>query len=157
MNELADYQFKIEHKRGADNILADALSRLNLPNDDEDNMEYVEKIINSVGLNFDLNIEIMEFGEMIGATEIQKEEQERDPPELNAFEFFVQALSHFEGEARGQLSSDEQSPTSPVESSNSKFEINAIKTMLLQENWVSEEALTSTPERSSGPLLEEMS
>ena len=66
---------------------------LNLPNDDEDNMEYVEKIINPVGLEFDPNIEIVEFGEMIGATEIQKEEQETDPPELNAFEFFVQALS----------------------------------------------------------------
>ena len=53
MSELADYQFKIEHKRGADNILADALSRLNLPNEEEENMEYVEKIINSVGLECD--------------------------------------------------------------------------------------------------------
>ena len=39
---LADYQFKIEHKRGAENILADALSLLNLPNDEEENMEYVK-------------------------------------------------------------------------------------------------------------------
>ena len=53
LSELADYQFKIEHKRGADNILADALSRLNLPNEEEENMEYVEKIINSVGLECD--------------------------------------------------------------------------------------------------------
>ena len=29
LSELADYQFKIEHKKGKDNILADALSRLN--------------------------------------------------------------------------------------------------------------------------------
>ena len=34
LSELADYQFKIEHKKGAENILADALSRLNLPNDE---------------------------------------------------------------------------------------------------------------------------
>ena len=33
LSELADYQFRIEHKKGAENILADALSRLNLPND----------------------------------------------------------------------------------------------------------------------------
>ena len=46
------YQFKIEHKKGADNILTDALSRLNLPNCDEEDMTYAEKIINSVGLQF---------------------------------------------------------------------------------------------------------
>ena len=36
LSELADYAFKIEHKKGADNVLADALSRLNLPNGDEE-------------------------------------------------------------------------------------------------------------------------
>ena len=101
---------------------------LNLPNDDEDNMEYVEKIINSVGLEFDPNIEIVEFGEMVGATEAEKEENEQVPPELNSLEFFVQALSYFEGEACGKLSSDEQSPASLDVSSNSTIEINAIKT-----------------------------
>ena len=54
MSELADYAFKIEHKKGADNLLADALSRLNLPNCDEEDMDYVEKIINSVGMQFDI-------------------------------------------------------------------------------------------------------
>ena len=67
LSELADYQFKIEHKKSAVNILADALSRLNLPNDEEEDLTYVEKIINSVGLKFDPEIEILEFGEMIGA------------------------------------------------------------------------------------------
>ena len=43
LSELADYQFKIEHKKGAENILADALSRLNLPNDEEENLIYVDK------------------------------------------------------------------------------------------------------------------
>ena len=122
MSELADYQFKIEHKRDAENILEDALSRLNLPNDEEENMEYVEKIINSVGLEFDPDVEIIEFGEMVGATEAEKEEKGQVPPELNALEFFVQALSYFEGEASGKLSSDEQSPTSLVASSNSTIE-----------------------------------
>ena len=67
LSELADYQFKIEHKKGAEYILADALSRLNLPNDEEEDLTYVEKIINSVGVEFDPEIEILEFGEMIGA------------------------------------------------------------------------------------------
>ena len=67
MSELADYQFKIEHKKSAENILEDALSRLNLPNDDEEDLTYVEKILNAVGLEFDPEIEILEFGEMIGA------------------------------------------------------------------------------------------
>ena len=39
LSELADYAFKIEHKKGADNVLADALSRLNLPYCDEKNMD----------------------------------------------------------------------------------------------------------------------
>ena len=41
-----------------------------------------------------------------------EEEKEPEPVELNSFEFFVQALSHFEVEARGKLSSEEQSPAS---------------------------------------------
>ena len=57
-------------------------------------MEYVEKIINSVGLEFDPDVEIIEFGEMVGATETEKEEKEQVTPELNSFEFFVQALSY---------------------------------------------------------------
>ena len=31
LGDLADYNFKIAHKKGKDNVLADALSRLNLP------------------------------------------------------------------------------------------------------------------------------
>ena len=46
-------QFKIEHKKGTDNILADVLSRLNLPSCDEDEMSYAEKIINSAGSQYD--------------------------------------------------------------------------------------------------------
>ena len=41
--DLADYQLKIEHKKGSENILAVALSRLNLPNCDEEDMNYAEK------------------------------------------------------------------------------------------------------------------
>ena len=130
LSELADYQFKIEHKKGVENILAIALSRLNVPNDDKEDMEYVEKIINSVGLEFDPNMEILEFSEMIATTETIEEEKVPEPVELNSFEFFAQALSYFEGEARGQLSSEEQSPATPVESLNSRIEINAIKTMV---------------------------
>ena len=76
-------QHEIEHKRGADNILADALSRLNLPNDEEENTEYIEKIINSVGLECDPDIEILEFGEMIGADENEREENGQVPPKYS--------------------------------------------------------------------------
>ena len=65
LSELADYQLKIEHKKGAENILADELSKLNLPNCDEEDMAYVVKIINSVGLQFDPEMEILEFDEMM--------------------------------------------------------------------------------------------
>ena len=50
--------------------------------------------INSVGLEFDPNIEILEFSEMIGTTEAVEEEKESEPIEFNSFEFFFgQALS----------------------------------------------------------------
>ena len=134
LSKFADYQFKIEHKKGTENILADALSRFNLPNDEDEDLTYVEKIINSVGLEFDPEIEILEFTQMIGATETSEEDKEPDPVKLNSVEFFVQALSYFEDEASGQLSSGEQSPASPVASSNSSIEINAIKTALIQDS-----------------------
>ena len=51
----------------------------------------------------------------------EKEEKEQEPLELNSFEFFAQALFHFEGEAKGKLSSTEQSPDNPVRSSNSRI------------------------------------
>ena len=53
LGDRAEYQFKIEHKKGTDNILADVLSRLNLPSCDEDEMSYAEKIINSAGSQYD--------------------------------------------------------------------------------------------------------
>ena len=121
-----------------ENILADALSWLNLPKDDEEDTAYVENIINALGLEFDPEIEILEFSEMMGAMGTVEEEKEPKPVELNSFEFFVQALSYFENEARGQLSSSEQITATPVESLNPRIEINAIKTAILQEsnsNW----------------------
>ena len=114
------------------------MSRLNLPNDEEEDMACVEKIINAVGMESDPEIEILELSEMIGAMGTVEEEKEPEPVELNSIEFFVQALSYFEGEARGQLSSSEQSPATPVESLSPRIEINAIKTAILQEshsNW----------------------
>ena len=122
------------------------------PNDDEEDVAYVDKIINAVGLEFDPKIEILEFSEMIGAMGTVGEEKEPEPVELNSFEFFVQALSHFEGEARGQLSSGEQSPATPVESLSPRVEINAIKTAILQEshsNW--SKLLDESPSTLNGP------
>ena len=87
LSELADYQFEIEHKKGKDNILADALSRLNLLECEEEDTAYVEKKINAVGLEYEADIEILEFHDMINATEAPIEEPE--PFELNSFEFFV--------------------------------------------------------------------
>ena len=110
------------------------MSRLNLPNDEDEDLTYVEKIIYSVGLEFDPEIEIVEFGEMVGALATVEEEKEPEPVELNSVEFFIQALSYFEGEASGQLSLGKQSPASPVASSNPILEINAIKTAIIQDS-----------------------
>ena len=52
-------------------------------------MVYAEKIINSVGSQFDPTMEILEFHEMIEATEKVEVEEEREPVELNSFEFLV--------------------------------------------------------------------
>ena len=146
--------------KGSDNILADAFSRPNLPNCDVENMAYVEKIINLVGLEFDPEIKILELHEMMEAMETVKEEEIPEPLELNSFEFFVQALSYFEGEANGKLSLSEQSPATPVGSSSSRFEINAIETAILQEINDDESKFldesTSTPETSSDFSLDEM-
>ena len=57
-----------------------------------------EKIINSVRLQFDPDMEIFEFHEMMESMETAAKVEEPEPFELNSFEFFVQALSHFEGE-----------------------------------------------------------
>ena len=62
-----------------------------------------------------------------------KDEEEQEPLELNSFEFFAQALLYFEGEAKGKLSSSEQSPASPVENRNKRIEINTIKTIIIKE------------------------
>ena len=41
---------------------------------------------------------------MTEAMEWVEVEEEPEPVELNSFEFFIQALSYFEGEANGKLS-----------------------------------------------------
>ena len=46
-------------------------------------MAYFEKIINSVGLQFDPKMEIFEFHEMMEAKETVAEEEEPEPVELN--------------------------------------------------------------------------
>ena len=97
-------------------------------------MSYGEKIIYSVGLQFDPEMEILELHEMMESMEAVAEKEEPEPVELNSFEFFVQALSFFEGDANGKLSSNEQSTATPVGISNSRIEINAIKTVLMREN-----------------------
>ena len=74
-------------------------------------MTYLEKIINSVGLQFEPEMEILEFHEMMEAMKTAVVEEEPEPVELNLFEFFVQALSYFEGEKPGKLSSTEQEPS----------------------------------------------
>ena len=56
LNDLADYSFKTEHKKGTDSILADALSRLNLPAFEEEEPTRVEKIINWMGLQYESDI-----------------------------------------------------------------------------------------------------
>ena len=60
-------------------------------------MSCVEKIINSVGLQFDRNIEVQEFHNTIEATKEVESEEKQDPIELNSSEFFIQALTYFAG------------------------------------------------------------
>ena len=109
----------------------------------------MEKIINLVGLQFDPKLEILEFHEMVEA----KQDSEKEETEPNSFEFFAQALLYFEGEAKGKLSSTEQSPDNPVESWNKRIDINSIKTTIIQEYQQELSKLleepTSTHERSS--------
>ena len=62
----------------------------------------------------------------------ENQEEESDPVELNSLEFFIKALSYFEG-ANGHLSSSEQSPKPLVIGETQQFNINAINTALLTE------------------------
>ena len=161
MSELDDYRFKIEHKKGKDNILVDALSSLNLPNCEEEDITfqtaYVKKIINSVGLQYESEIEILEFHDMINALEESIEEP--DPFKLNSFEFFIQELSFFEGEAKGTVGSSEPDPASPVKSADSRFEINPNKSEILgksrQYGWNQLLESMSSREESPDSSLEE--
>ena len=130
LSELAE--FKIEHKKGTDNIIADAISRLKLPNCDEEDTACTEKIINSVGFQYDPDMEILKFHDTIEARE--KSPEGPGPVELNSFEFFIQALSYFEGEVNGTLGSSKPSPESPVKSADSRFEINSVKSEILSES-----------------------
>ena len=79
-------------------------------------------------------MEIIEFHDMI-ESEAQEGDLEETPDlvELNSLEFFIKALLYFEEEANGQLSSPEPSPASLVRSETQRFDINAIKTALLEE------------------------
>ena len=52
-------------------------------------------------------MEILEFHEMMELMEKETEEV-LEPVELSSFEFFIQALSHFEGKAQGKLNSTEK-------------------------------------------------
>ena len=83
-----------------------------------------EKIINAVGLQFEEEIEIVEFHNMI-ESEAQEEnlEEESDPVELNLLEFFLKALSYFEEETNGP-----QQEAKPNNSTST-----AIKTALLAD------------------------
>ena len=65
LNDLAEYSLEIEHKEGTDKILADALSRLNSPAFENDEPARMEKTINSVGLHYERDMNIIEFRDRI--------------------------------------------------------------------------------------------
>ena len=51
LDHLSMYTFEIEHKKGTDNLLTDALSRLNIPECRQDqDTTYVDQIINAVNI-----------------------------------------------------------------------------------------------------------
>ena len=87
-----------------------------------------------MGLQYESDVEIIEFHHMV-KFEAQEGNLEEipDPVELNSLEFFIKALSYFEKKANGKLSSSEPSPASLVRSETQRFDINAIKTALLDE------------------------
>ena len=161
-NDLADHNFKIEHKKGTDNILTDALSRPNLPIIEDEEPARVEKIINSVGLQYESDMEIIEFHDIV-ESEAQEGDLEEIPDlvELNSLDFFIKALLYFEEDAHGQLSSSEPSPASLVRSETQQFNINAIKTALIDncKQFGSSQLLTdpiSTRDGSKDSLLGEL-
>ena len=84
-------------------------------------------------LQYENDSEIIEFHDMIRPEQEGDLEETPDLVELNSLEFFIKALSYFEEEANGQLSSSEPSPASLVRSETQQFNINAIKTALLNE------------------------
>ena len=106
-------------------------------------------------------MEILEFHEMTVEMETVQSEEEPEPVELNSFEFFVQALSLFEVEAEWKLSTNEQSPATPVRSSSSRIKINVIKTAIIQDEYSCDlsnllDESTSTREGSADLSLGEM-
>ena len=124
----------------------------------EEDFAFAEKIIYSVGLQFGPEMEILEFHKLTKEMEMVQSEEEPEPVELNSFKFFVQALSYFEDEADRKLSSHEKSPAIPVGSSSSRIEINAIKTVIIQDEYSSDwskplDESTSTREGSPDLLL----
>ena len=101
LGDLADYEFKIQHKKGKDNILADALSRLNLPESFHPDEEFTDKIINYIGVDNREKVVINEFYNMIQDEEAVEttclsDKGDFDPIELNSLDFFVSAMSFFD-------------------------------------------------------------
>ena len=92
LDHLPIYTFEIEHKKGAVNLLADALSRLNIP-ECHQKTTYADQIINAV------NIILNQEGQEMRLHERTNEEIEDKISSLerfNSLDFFVHALSYFE-------------------------------------------------------------
>ena len=98
---------------------------MNLPESFHPEETFTDKIINLIEID---NVEEVEVIEFYNVTTEEEEEQETtylsdngdsDPIELNSLDFFISALSFFEGEAKGKLGPNRQSPASPARSENS--------------------------------------
>ena len=85
-----------------------------------------------MGLQYESDMEIIEFHDIV-EFEAQEGDLEEIPDlvELNSLEFFIKALLYFEEDAHEQLRSSKQSPASLVRSETQQFDINAIKTALI--------------------------
>ena len=83
-----------------------------------------------MGLQYESEIEIIEFHDMVQINKERESESEGelDHVELNSLEFFVKAVSYFQGKANGKLSTPEQSPASLDRSEAQQLDITAIKT-----------------------------
>ena len=99
---------------------------MNLPESFHPDETFNDKIINYIGVDNLEEVETIEFYNLIQDEEVlettySSDKGDSDPIELNSLDFFVSAMSFFDGEANGKLSPSGQSPAIPIRSLDSSI------------------------------------